>query len=128
LHTAVGVQRNSTISGESSRAWDLHKAARERQREGHEVIVLTIGEHDFPGPEAAVEASVAALKAGRHHYTPSGGDPALREAVARELQLTMERYKASAPSGASREGDSATSSNRPSPQGRSGEPPPSGGI
>lgn len=71
------------ISGESSRAWDLHKAARERQCEGHEVIVLTIGEHDFPGPEAAVEASVAALKAGRHHYTPSGGDPALREAVAR---------------------------------------------
>ena len=48
----------------------VHRLARERAAAGHDVIVLSLGEPDFPPPEAAVEAAVAALRAGRARYTP----------------------------------------------------------
>ena len=50
---------------------------------GKPVIGFGAGEPDFPTPDYIVEAAVAACRDPRwHRYTPAGGLPALREAVA----------------------------------------------
>lgn len=52
---------------------------------GMDVINLGIGQPDFPTPANIVEAAVKALRDGQHGYTPATGLPALREAVAADL-------------------------------------------
>ncbi len=50
---------------------------------GRDVIGFGAGEPDFPTPEAIVEAAVRACHEPRmHHYTPAGGLPELKEAIA----------------------------------------------
>ena len=50
---------------------------------GRDVIGFGAGEPDFPTPDAIVEAAVAACRDPRmHHYTPAGGLPELKEAIA----------------------------------------------
>jgi aspartate/methionine/tyrosine aminotransferase len=50
---------------------------------GEHVIGFGAGEPDFPTPAHIVEAAVAACQdPANHHYTPTGGIPALREAIA----------------------------------------------
>ncbi len=56
--------------------------ARELEAQGREVVHMEVGEPDFPTPEPVVEAGRRALEAGRTHYTPALGLPALREAIA----------------------------------------------
>ncbi len=53
--------------------------------QGMDVINLGIGQPDFPTPPHIVEAAVKALRDGHHGYTPATGIPALREAVAEDL-------------------------------------------
>ena len=53
--------------------------------QGKDIINLGIGQPDFPTPENIVEAAVKALRDGHHGYTPATGIPALREAVAEDL-------------------------------------------
>ncbi len=71
------------ISGEGARAWEIHFVASQRFAAGQDILRLTIGDHDFDAPTAAIEATVAALRSGRHHYTRAGGELPLRDAVAR---------------------------------------------
>jgi aspartate/methionine/tyrosine aminotransferase len=50
---------------------------------GEDVIVFAAGEPDFPSPAHVVEAAAAACHDARNHrYTPAGGLPELREAIA----------------------------------------------
>ncbi len=50
---------------------------------GEPVIVFGAGEPDFPTPDHIVEAAVAACRDTKNHrYTPAGGLPELREAIA----------------------------------------------
>ncbi len=50
---------------------------------GENVIGFGAGEPDFPTPDHIVEAAVAACRDPRNHrYTPAGGLPELREAIA----------------------------------------------
>ena len=50
---------------------------------GEHVIGFGAGEPDFPTPAHIVEAAVAACQdPANHHYTPTAGIPALREAIA----------------------------------------------
>ena len=50
---------------------------------GEPVIGFGAGEPDFPTPDHIVEAAVAACRDPRNHrYTPAGGLPELREAIA----------------------------------------------
>ncbi len=57
--------------------------AKALQAAGEHVIGFGAGEPDFPTPEHIVEAAIAACRQVRfHHYTPTGGLPELREAVA----------------------------------------------
>lgn len=55
--------------------------------EGRDIINLGIGQPDFKTPEHIVEAACKALRDGHHGYTPANGIPALREAVAADIQL-----------------------------------------
>jgi aspartate/methionine/tyrosine aminotransferase len=57
--------------------------AKALQAAGEHVIGFGAGEPDFPTPAHIVEAAIAACKDPvNHHYTPTGGIPALREAIA----------------------------------------------
>jgi aspartate/methionine/tyrosine aminotransferase len=56
--------------------------ARALEAQGRSIIHMEIGEPDFPTAPAIVAAGVAALQAGKTHYTPALGLPALRAAIA----------------------------------------------
>ncbi|MGC5615773.1 pyridoxal phosphate-dependent aminotransferase [Georgenia sp. Z1491] len=57
--------------------------AKALKAEGRPVIGLGAGEPDFPTPDYIVEAAVAAAKDPvNHRYSPAGGLPALKEAIA----------------------------------------------
>ena len=50
---------------------------------GRPVVVFGAGEPDFPTPQVIVDAAIAACRDPRmHHYTPAGGLPELKEAIA----------------------------------------------
>lgn len=57
-------------------------------RSGRDVISFCIGQPDFPTPDNIQNAAVAAIRGGKHGYTPSAGINELREAVARDIQRT----------------------------------------
>ena len=48
--------------------------------------MLSLGEPDFPPPEPAVEAAVAALRAGRTRYTYARGEPSALEAITEDVR------------------------------------------
>jgi aspartate/methionine/tyrosine aminotransferase len=54
-------------------------------RQGRDIISFCIGQPDFPTPEHVQDAAVAAIRGGKHGYTPSAGIDELREAAARDL-------------------------------------------
>ena len=57
--------------------------AKALQAAGEHVIGFGAGEPDFPTPAHIVEAAVDACRdPANHHYTPTGGIPALRESIA----------------------------------------------
>lgn len=60
---------------------DVLARARALERAGRSIVHMEIGEPDFATPEPVVEAAIAALRAGRTHYTPALGLPALRAAI-----------------------------------------------
>jgi len=76
------------IAGHGARAWDIHYVAQQRRENGEDVIVLSVGDPEFDTPAPIVDAAVASLRRGRHHYTPTIGLPELRAAVARHHRRT----------------------------------------
>jgi len=50
-------------------------------------VSLAMGEPEFPTPPPVVEAAVAALRAGDHHYADQQGLPELRAALAQQLPV-----------------------------------------
>ncbi|WP_407121382.1 pyridoxal phosphate-dependent aminotransferase [Bradyrhizobium sp. STM 3561] len=55
----------------------------EKQARGERIILMTVGNTDFPSPEPAIAAVHDRLAAGRTHYSPSAGGRPIREAIAR---------------------------------------------
>lgn len=85
------------IAGEGSRAWDIHYRARELERQGRDVIMLSVGDPDFDTPPPIVDAVIDSLRRGRTHYTSMVGIEPLREAIAaRHHRITGQRVDASA--------------------------------
>ena len=69
---------------------------------GRPVIVFGAGEPDFPTPDYIVKAAAeACYDTASHHYTPSGGLPALRKAIAaktlRDSGYAVAAYEALVP-------------------------------
>lgn len=54
--------------------------------EGHDVIALGAGEPDFNTPQHILDAAEKAMREGQTNYTPSGGIPALKEAIVNKYQ------------------------------------------
>lgn len=59
-----------------------------RIRAGHDVISFCIGQPDFPTPGNIQDAAVAAIRGGKHGYTPSAGIDELRQAIAADIRRT----------------------------------------
>ncbi|RLQ95241.1 pyridoxal phosphate-dependent aminotransferase [Falsibacillus albus] len=55
--------------------------AKEMKAAGIDVIGLGAGEPDFNTPQHIIEAAIEAMKQGHTKYTPSGGLPALKDAI-----------------------------------------------
>ncbi len=66
-------------------AFEVLARAEALRAQGRDVINLGIGQPDFPTPPHIVAAGVRALQGGAHGYTPAAGLPALRAAVAADL-------------------------------------------
>jgi len=74
-------RRAAAVSPSATLAVDAK--AKALQAAGEHVIGFGAGEPDFATPAHIVEAAVAACREpANHHYTPTGGIPALREAIA----------------------------------------------
>src|SRR3954464_10929581 len=79
-HSRVSA-RIAAISESATLAVDAR--AKALKAAGRDVIGFGAGEPDFPTPDAIVEAAIAACRDPRnHHYTPAGGLPELKEAIA----------------------------------------------
>jgi aspartate aminotransferase len=57
-------------------------------RKGKDIVSFCIGQPDFPAPENVQQAAIAAIKSGKHGYTPSAGIDELRQAAAAYLSRT----------------------------------------
>jgi aspartate/methionine/tyrosine aminotransferase len=57
-------------------------------RKGKDIVSFCIGQPDFPAPDNVQEAAIAAIKSGKHGYTPSAGIDELRQAAAAYLSRT----------------------------------------
>ncbi|MCC6196165.1 MAG: pyridoxal phosphate-dependent aminotransferase [Burkholderiales bacterium] len=54
-------------------------------RGGKDIVSFCIGQPDFPTPPNVQEAAIAAIRSGKHGYTPSAGIDELRAAAAKDL-------------------------------------------
>jgi arginine:pyruvate transaminase len=75
--------RVAGLGGAEAAAWNIHVDAMRRRAAGEDVILLSVGDPDFPTPPAIVAAAKASLDRGRTHYAEVVGQGALREAIAR---------------------------------------------
>ena len=67
-------------------AFEVLARAESLKASGRDIINLGIGQPDFKTPDHIVEAAAKALRDGHHGYTPAPGIPALREAVAADIE------------------------------------------
>ncbi|AFU98118.1 pyridoxal phosphate-dependent aminotransferase [Simiduia agarivorans] len=70
------------LDGEASEVWAVHDKALERKSAGDDIILLCVGDPDFPTPEPIFYQALAAMKRDRTHYSPAEGELGLREAIA----------------------------------------------
>ena len=79
------------LAGLGGAKWAVHVRAREMQRAGSDVILLTIGEPDVPAPDVLIDAAEAAMRAGRLGYSDGRGEPGLRAALAERYAARLGR-------------------------------------
>ena len=64
----------------------ISDTAKKMQRDGIDVISLSIGEPDFDTPRHIKDACIDALNRGETHYTPSNGIPELLSAISEKIK------------------------------------------
>jgi arginine:pyruvate transaminase len=74
--------RISGIIPSGKDGWEVHFDAMTRKQAGDDIIMLSVGDHDFDTPSETVEAAVTYVRGGYHHYTQLPGLPRLRAAMA----------------------------------------------
>jgi arginine:pyruvate transaminase len=79
--------RTRRLEGEGADAWIIHERAVAMQRQGRDICFLSIGDPDFETPAPIRQAALDAMAAGRTHYPPGGGEPALRSIIAERAAL-----------------------------------------
>ncbi|HET6398075.1 MAG TPA: pyridoxal phosphate-dependent aminotransferase [Candidatus Thermoplasmatota archaeon] len=78
LSARSGLQESATTA--------IGERVREMQRQGIDVVALTLGEPDFDTPDHVKEAAMAAIRAGKTKYVSAPGIPELRAAISRREQ------------------------------------------
>ncbi len=84
LHAALRLSRRAESLG-TENAFVVLADVNALTRAGRDIVSFCIGQPDFPTPANVQEAGIAAIRAGRHGYTPSAGIDELRAAVAADL-------------------------------------------
>ncbi|WOJ94900.1 pyridoxal phosphate-dependent aminotransferase [Congregibacter variabilis] len=82
MFTPTYARITERLSAEGSDVWAVHERALKMQRNGDDVILLSVGDPDFRTPEPIIDNAVSHLRVGRTHYSPSLGEIKLRRAVA----------------------------------------------
>jgi arginine:pyruvate transaminase len=78
-----------------SDVWQIHDEAVLRQRAGEDIILLSVGDPDFPTPDYITHHTVDAINRGRTHYSPAAGEFNLRDAIAAlESKVTGKTFNA----------------------------------
>ncbi len=77
-------ERASRVKPSPTLAMDAK--AKEMKARGVDVISFGVGEPDFDTPDNIKEAAIRAMKEGHTKYTPVGGIPQLKDAIAEKLQ------------------------------------------
>ena len=70
------------LAGDAAVGWGVLFEAWQAAEQGEDVIILAIGDPDFPTPEPIVDAAVTALRSGDTHYADIPGRRQLREVIA----------------------------------------------
>ena len=70
------------VRGLGGDMWAVHTRAAARRAAGEDIILLTLGEPDFPTPPGVIDAAINAMNRGRTKYSSGRGEPNLRAAVA----------------------------------------------
>lgn len=83
------------LDGDASEVWAVHDRALDMKAAGEDVILLCVGDPDFPTPEPIFYQALAAMKRDRTHYSPAQGELGLRQAVA-ELESKTSPHPCSA--------------------------------
>ncbi len=79
MHLSSMVDR---VAGQGAKAWEIHEAARKALEAGEDILMLSIGDPDFPTPDTICDAAVEAMRAGDTHYTEIAGRRSLRTRIA----------------------------------------------
>lgn len=82
------------LAADDNDGWAIHEQALQMQRQGEDVILLSVGDPDFRTPQPIVDNAVSHLRVGRTHYSPSLGELKLRRAVA-DLETATSPYPCS---------------------------------
>ncbi len=72
------------VKGDTADVWDMHYLAKKAKRRGDDVILLSVGDPDFPTPDAVIEKATQAMHEGDTHYTSILGHEELRELIAEQ--------------------------------------------
>jgi arginine:pyruvate transaminase len=88
---ALAARAGAMVRAGALAAWDVPARAAAMRAAGKQVILLTLGDPEGPPHPAIVQAAARALEAGRTHYAPLPGEPALRAAIAAHLGCTPEQ-------------------------------------
>ncbi|MFU1477927.1 pyridoxal phosphate-dependent aminotransferase [Roseovarius sp. C7] len=73
------------LTGGGSDGWDIYRKARQMERDGTAVTMLTIGEHDIRTDAQIIDALHRFAHAGHTGYTTFDGEPELKERIAARL-------------------------------------------
>lgn len=70
------------LKGLGSDKWIVHVEGAKRRARGEDVIMLSIGEPDFPPPAAILDVAEERMRAGRTRYSNGRGEPEVLAALA----------------------------------------------
>jgi aspartate aminotransferase len=83
-HSVPPISRRGEALG-TENAFVVLAEVNELLRQGRDIVSFCIGQPDFPTPVNVQDAAIAAIRDGRHGYTPSAGIDELRVAAARDM-------------------------------------------
>lgn len=83
-HTVAKLSRRAESLG-TENAFVVLAEVNALVRQGKDIVSFCIGQPDFPTPVNVQDAAIAAIKAGKHGYTPSAGIDELRAAAAADI-------------------------------------------